>query len=80
MRRFGFGPGAQVVAALLAIIVVAVVAAPLYAPQNPFNIASLRLLDSLDPPSFLHGGVKDSRSAPMPRGATCCRRSCTGRG
>jgi len=58
MRRFGFGPGAQVVAALLAIIVVAVVAAPLYAPQNPFNIASLRLLDSLDPPSFLHGGVK----------------------
>ena len=36
----------------------AVIAAPLYAPQNPYNIASLRLLDSLDPPFFLHGGVR----------------------
>jgi peptide/nickel transport system permease protein len=57
VRRLGLGQGATVAAVLLAAIVLAVAAAPLYAPQNPFNLASLRLLDSLDPPAFLHGGV-----------------------
>ena len=58
MRRDRIGVGAMLVAGVLAVVLVAVVAAPLYAPQDPFNLASLRLLDSLDPPSFLHGGVK----------------------
>ena len=42
---------------VLAVLVLAVLAAPLYAPQNPYNLASLSLLDSLDPPSFLPGGT-----------------------
>jgi peptide/nickel transport system permease protein len=54
--RFGFGT--MVVAAVLALVVLAAAAAPLLAPQDPYNLASLRLIDSLDPPSFLPGGVK----------------------
>lgn len=56
MRRLG--PGATVAAVLLGLIVLAVVLAPYYAPQNPFALASLRLTDSLTPPAFLHGGLK----------------------
>lgn len=59
MNRPPFGAGATVATAVLAVIVLAVVAAPLYAPQDPFDIASLRLTDSLDPPAFLAGGVKE---------------------
>jgi len=58
MRRWGLGWGTLIAAGMLAVAVLAVATAPLYAPQDPFNLASLRLLDSLDPPSFLHGGVK----------------------
>ena len=54
MRRLG--PGAGIAGIVLAVLVLAVIAAPLYAPQNPYNLASLSLLDSLDPPSFLPGG------------------------
>jgi peptide/nickel transport system permease protein len=59
VRRWGFGAGATIAASVLAVVVLASVAAPLYAPQDPFDIASLRLLDSLDPPWFLEGGVKE---------------------
>jgi len=52
----GFGAGATIAASVLAVVVLASVAAPLYAPQDPFDVASLRLLDSLDPPWFLEGG------------------------
>jgi len=56
VRRRGIG--ATLAAGVLALVVLAVIAAPLYAPQNPFDIASLNLLNSLDPPSFLAGGVR----------------------
>jgi peptide/nickel transport system permease protein len=55
MRRLGFGTTLAVAA--LAAMLLAVILAPLYAPQDPFDIASLNLMDSLDPPSFLPGGV-----------------------
>lgn len=58
MRRFGLGWGALLAAGVLAVVVLAVLAAPLYAPQNPFDVASLHLLDSLRPPAFLPGGVR----------------------
>ncbi len=57
MRRLGLGPGGGIAGVVLAVLVLAVIAAPLYAPQNPYNLASLSLLDSLDPPSFLRGGI-----------------------
>jgi peptide/nickel transport system permease protein len=56
VRRYGLG--ATIAAAVLAFVMLAVIAAPLYAPQNPFDIGSLRLLNSLEPPSFLPGGVR----------------------
>ena len=49
--------GTMTAAAVLAAAVLAVLLAPLYAPQNPFDIASLSLADSLDPPAFLPGGA-----------------------
>src|SRR5690242_18170907 len=43
-------------AAVTAILVLGAVLAPLVAPHNPFDPASLRLLDSLDPPAWQAGG------------------------
>jgi peptide/nickel transport system permease protein len=43
-------------AALLAVMLVAVAAAPLLAPQDPFDAARLDVLNSLAPPAFLPGG------------------------
>jgi peptide/nickel transport system permease protein len=58
MRRPGFGVGAQIGAGALLVVILAVAAAPLYAPQNPLNLASLKLLDALSPPSLLQGFKK----------------------
>ena len=57
------------------------VLAPWLAPHDPFDLATLNLLDAFKPPAW-HGRRRlDSiRSAPTTRGATCCRRSCTARG
>jgi peptide/nickel transport system permease protein len=43
-------------AAVTAILVLGAVLAPLIAPHNPFDLASLNLLDSLDPPAWETGG------------------------
>jgi peptide/nickel transport system permease protein len=51
----GEHPGAALAALVLAVIVIAVALAPLIAPQNPFDLASLDLLDAELPPAWLAG-------------------------
>jgi len=43
-------------AAVTLLLVLGAVLAPLIAPHNPFDLASLNLLDSLDPPAWETGG------------------------
>ena len=49
-------PGSMVAATLLATIALAALAAPLIAPQNPFDLASFDVLDADLPPRWLAGG------------------------
>jgi peptide/nickel transport system permease protein len=49
-------PGTALAAILLGGIVLAALLAPLIAPQNPFDLASLDVLDSEIPPFWLQGG------------------------
>jgi peptide/nickel transport system permease protein len=56
LRAFALGrPGSMVAASLLGISALAALAAPLIAPQNPFDLASFDLLDAHLPPIWLHG-------------------------
>jgi peptide/nickel transport system permease protein len=48
-------PGAALAALVLAIIVAAVALAPLIAPQDPFDLSSLDILDAELPPAWLPG-------------------------
>jgi len=43
-------------AAVAAAIILAAIAAPLIAPHNPYDLASLSLLDASNPPAWLDGG------------------------
>ena len=55
-RSFVLGqPGSLIAAVLLAAIALAAFAAPLIAPQNPFDLASFDVLDADLPPFFLDG-------------------------
>ena len=55
-RSFVLGqPGSLIAAAVLAVIALAAFAAPLIAPQNPFDLASFDVLDADLPPFFLDG-------------------------
>ena len=57
VRRFaGEHPGAALAALLLGIIALAALMAPLIAPQNPFDLAKLDVMESELPPSWLAGG------------------------
>ena len=49
-------PGSMVAAILLGVIALAALAAPLIAPQNPFDLASFDILDADLPPRWLAGG------------------------
>lgn len=49
-------PGAALAAMLLGVIALAALAAPLIAPQNPFDLASFDVLDAELPPAWLDGG------------------------
>jgi len=49
-------PGTVIAVLLLGSIALAAFLAPLIAPQNPFDLASLDVLDSEIPPSWLQGG------------------------
>jgi peptide/nickel transport system permease protein len=49
-------PGAALAALLLAAIALAALLAPLVAPQNPFDLANLDVLDAEIPPYWLSGG------------------------
>lgn len=48
--------GGVIAALLLAVIAVAALLAPLVAPQNPFDLASLDVLDAEIPPAWMQGG------------------------
>ncbi len=56
MEAFWRRPGTLLAALLLAVIAGASFAAPLIAPQNPFDLASFDVLDADIPPSWLDGG------------------------
>jgi peptide/nickel transport system permease protein len=49
-------PGAVIAGLLLAIVAVAAALAPLIAPQNPFDLASLDVLNATLPPAWQEGG------------------------
>jgi peptide/nickel transport system permease protein len=52
-------PVAVISAVVLLVCVVGAVFAPWLAPHNPFDLASLSLMDSLRPPAFLPEGSRD---------------------
>lgn len=49
-------PTAMISGAVLLLLVVAAIAAPLIAPQNTYDLASIRIGDGLLPPLFMEGG------------------------
>ncbi|MGH7093218.1 MAG: ABC transporter permease [Stellaceae bacterium] len=53
---FRKSPVTMVAAWVAAVIVIEAVLAPWAAPHNPYDLASLNLLDATDPPAWLHGG------------------------
>ena len=55
-RSFRGARGAQIGAAIVTVITVLALAGPLVAPQNPYDLAQLNLLDAFKPPAFLEGG------------------------
>ncbi len=56
LRRFARAPGAMLGAATLALLLLAVIAAPLLVRSNPYDLASLDLMDSHLPPAWMAGG------------------------
>jgi len=53
---FRKSPVTMVAAWVAAVIVIEAVMAPWAAPHNPYDLASLNLLDATNPPGWLHGG------------------------
>ncbi len=54
--EFRRSPVAVIAAIVAAAIVLAALLAPLIAPHDPYDLASLSLLDATDPPAWLDGG------------------------
>jgi peptide/nickel transport system permease protein len=77
---FRRSPVAVVSTVVLAICLGAALFAPWVAPHNPFNLATLNLLDALSPPRGMAGSRPEYLLGTDDRAATCCRRSCSGRG
>ena len=79
--RFLASPLTVMAAIVGSALVGAALLAPWVAPHNPFDVASLDLMNSLLPPSWSKGG--DPALPPRPpttRGATCSPPSSTARG
>ena len=56
-RSFVLGqPGSLIAAVLLATVALAAFAAPLIAPQNPFDPAALDIMEARRPPAWSDGG------------------------
>ncbi len=53
---FRHNPVAIVSALVVVVVVICAALAPWLAPHNPFDLASLNLLDSFQPPAFIAGG------------------------
>ena len=77
---FFHSPVAMLAALVTVVMVLSAVFAPLVAPHDPFDLASIDLMDSLLPPAWLDGGRGAFPSARMIRAAMCFRRSYTARG
>ncbi len=58
MRHFLRDPSAVTGAAILLLFVMGAILAPLIAPQNPYDLETLRLADSLKPPIWMEGGER----------------------
>jgi len=56
LRHFLRDPSAMAGAAILSVFVVGAIFAPLIAPQNPYDLETLSLADSLKPPIWMEGG------------------------
>ena len=64
-----------VVSALIVVVGVGSAAlAPVVAPYNPFDLASLNLMDSFIPPAFMPDGTAEHLWGRTIKGGICCRR------
>jgi peptide/nickel transport system permease protein len=75
---FRNSPVAIVAAVVAFVLIFSAVFADWVAPHNPFDLATLNLLDASLPPSWERAETPGSGSAPMTRAETCSRRSCSG--
>ena len=74
-----FAESRTALAALGFVVVLAALAllAPLVAPQNPYDLAQISIMDNKLPPGSHGFSGLSMRSEPTTRGATCFRRSCS---
>ena len=56
-RSFRATPSAQLGAGIFAAFCLLALLAPLLAPQNPYDLSQLNLMDAFKPPAFLTGGM-----------------------
>jgi ABC-type dipeptide/oligopeptide/nickel transport system permease subunit len=78
-HAFRRSPVAMISAAVTALLILSAVFAPLIAPHDPFNPATLNLMNGFTPPGEANAFTgRASGSAPMTRGGTCFRRSSSG--
>ena len=80
-RRFvsEFAASRMALAGLVVFVLIALAAifASLIAPQNPYDLAQLDIMDGRLPPGPRRAPATPTCSAPTTRAATCCRASCT---
>ena len=57
LYSFRRSPVAVISAVILVVILVSAIGSPWLAPSNPFDLASLNLMDSLQPPAFMPEGT-----------------------
>jgi hypothetical protein len=69
---------ATVAIVILLLITCLALLAPVLAPQNPYNLAEVDILDSRLPPGSMGMAAIDTGSAPMAPAATSSAPSCTG--
>jgi len=77
---FTRSPVTVVSAMVTAAILLAAVLAPWVAPHDPFDLASIDLLDASLPPVWMADGDSRFPSGPTTRAGTCGRRSSSGPG
>ncbi len=79
LKRFFSDPVAIGSGIVLLILVLMAVFAPLIAPQNPYDLMQLDIMDSDLPPSWRDGGDPRFWLGTDTQGAACSAPSCTAR-